>query len=699
MKKFIRILVVFLACSAVLFAALGTILPTALAAPQQESNQHNHGDLSVTITGINTPVLEPDTDLVMSVKLANRTKHSIEVNTVSLGVSHGTFVASSHMRSWMAGNTRADVIKTVEVAAAIPAGKSTTVTITVPAAETPWPTSYFEWGPRGLEATADTDAGDFSDRSLFVVGPDAELTPTNLSIVAPVTATPATLAAQPTFAQILGARPSDDAAAELAEQSKRSLKQWDLPGVTFAVDPAFSVLAGLNAADFAALKKAKVALLPELDVDLAALAHTDRAKKISKFVNYSAKNLASYRAELDKVVFLPAGPVDNNVLVQAYAANMLPIISSADVPPDRILSYTPHAHGLVSVDGESRPALFADATLADAARGILGTPDSNLAPIKLTDFDARQALIALSAAHFRQLPNSPRGSILTLPRGQLLPDLTDGAAQSETTVELLKTVKALSAAPWVNPVSLAQLAATTPDETRRQQLPDERVAKSEITAAQINRVEKSAAGFLNLLQIFPDHEELLATGQQLADSFFSASWLTDPASRTQKIGQLETPSELDTFIRVEDSSTINMISETSALPLQITNPFSHPANVQVKIKTSDVRLQSNGAVTATLPAGTTKTVSVPVTAHGSGNMEVEAFVLNDSGTQVGASQRIPVRVRADWENTGTIIFAALVFSVLIFGVIKSVRAGRRSNPVALEDFTQARSDLHPDRES
>ncbi|MDO5025209.1 MAG: DUF6049 family protein [Trueperella sp.] len=723
MKKFVRILVVFLACSVLLLGALGTMLPAALAAPPQDAAPETESAaLEVTITGINTPVLEPGADLVMTVRLTNQTNRPIDAATLSLATPINTFVTASHMQSWMAGqaNIPVQVVKTADVAVTIPAGKTETVSITVPAAETPWPTSYFAWGPRGIAAEVATDVGDFADRSLFVVGPDAELHPTDLAIVAPISASLESLAAQPTFAQILGAVPADSAAAEaedlskeLTTHSKHALRQWDLPGVTLAVDPQFSTEVGLSAKDFTALEKAKVALLPAGDVDLSALIHTERSKYLSRLITSSREQLPHYQPNLEQLLFLPVGPVDGEVLAQAYASQMLPVIADADAPPAQILSFTPHAHGTISVAGESRSALFSDAILAGAARGILQDPVSQQSPVELDDFDAGQALIAISAAHFRQRPNSPRGSVLTLPRGQVItgqmPELaaeadsnppSTGNANAELNHAvapevLLRTVKSLSAAPWVNPVPLAQIAATPPDTTARQQLPNERVAESEITQTQIAQVETATAGFHDLATIFTESAELLAAGQQLTDSFFAAAWNVDPARRAQKIAELETSAELAALIRVENSSPINMISETSALPLQITNPFNRPANVQVKLITPDIRLQATDSVTATLPAGSTKTVSLPVTAHGSGNMEVEALVLNEAGTEVGASQKIPVRVRADWENTGIAIFAALVFAVLIFGIAKSIRAGRRSQPVALADFTQNRSDGSP----
>jgi hypothetical protein len=81
---------------------------------------------------------------------------------------------------------------------------------------------------------------------------------------------------------------------------------------------------------------------------------------------------------------------------------------------------------------------------------------------------------------------------------------------------------------------------------------------------------------------------------------------------------------------------------------------------------------------------------VPIKANGSGNIKIDAVITSPSGAQIGARQSMEIRVRADWENIGTLIMAIVVASVLAFGIVRSLRKGRRSAPLAPALYTRER---------
>ena len=190
-------------------------------------------------------------------------------------------------------------------------------------------------------------------------------------------------------------------------------------------------------------------------------------------------------------------------------------------------------------------------------------------------------------------------------------------------------------------------------------------------------------------QIFPDADAKVAAATTAAQELTSVSWRGNPSGREALIRTIApTPAQLET-IHVSTTSTMSLISESSALPVQVTNGFHQPVTVTVHLDVPDTRLRAPSPVEVTLPGSSTTTVSVPVEAHGSGNLDVEVTVTNADGTVVGAKDVLRVRVRADWENVGTVVIAGAVGLVFLIGLVKSVRDGRRSKPVQPDDFVAA----------
>lgn len=76
-------------------------------------------------------------------------------------------------------------------------------------------------------------------------------------------------------------------------------------------------------------------------------------------------------------------------------------------------------------------------------------------------------------------------------------------------------------------------------------------------------------------------------------------------------------------------------------------------------------------------------------ANGSGNLDVDVKLANKDGVLVGSPYMLHVRVRADWESVGTVFVAGLVGVVFLVGLVKSIRDGRRSDPVPTDDLVAA----------
>ncbi|MFC2659709.1 MAG: DUF6049 family protein [Actinomyces sp.] len=82
--------------------------------------------------------------------------------------------------------------------------------------------------------------------------------------------------------------------------------------------------------------------------------------------------------------------------------------------------------------------------------------------------------------------------------------------------------------------------------------------------------------------------------------------------------------------------------------------------------------------TLTVPADGQATATVPVKAVGSGDVDLTIMLLAADGTAVGAPQNVHMRVHADWETRGTRVMGAGLVILLIGGIVRTVRRGRRT---------------------
>ena len=124
-----------------------------------------------------------------------------------------------------------------------------------------------------------------------------------------------------------------------------------------------------------------------------------------------------------------------------------------------------------------------------------------------------------------------------------------------------------------------------------------------------------------------------------------------------------------------------MISENTELPLHVSSERPFSSGVVIRVDSHDFRLVSKGDVAVSLPGDGTTDVSVPVEARGSGNVQVEVQILDPAGNVIGPSQDAQIRVRADWENVGTAVIAIGLVGILAFGIVRSLRRGKKHGPV------------------
>ena len=235
------------------------------------------------------------------------------------------------------------------------------------------------------------------------------------------------------------------------------------------------------------------------------------------------------------------------------------------------------------------------------------------------------------------------------------------------------------AAPWVRTVGLDALTAS-PGQPRTAgtasaqpgQLPAEGLVAVQ---AALTRATAGAAALSA-----PDG--YLETSQGSAVAAASAAWRDDLGAWQQGVAAFaRSSSRVGEEVRVVPGSTVTVLASKVDLPVTVVNGFDRPVDVTVSLDSASGRLQSAGAVPIpALAPGDRQRVLVPVTAVASGDVEAQVVLRARDGTRIGAPVLLNVVVRADWEDRGTVVAAAVVALVLLVGVVRTVRRNRRGRP-------------------
>nr|KEP23550.1 hypothetical protein DA06_07380 [Georgenia sp. SUBG003] len=270
----------------------------------------------------------------------------------------------------------------------------------------------------------------------------------------------------------------------------------------------------------------------------------------------------------------------------------------------------------------------------------------------------------------RERPSDPRAVVLALPRDQ-----------AGDTDELARSLEAVLDAPWVEPTDLSAVVDREAPELERGTLPEREVDPDEIGTGELAAMDATVARARSFASVTSSPAQVVDPVVNELETALSAAWRERPAGRAELLDRVAAQvSELDTQLVAMESSTFNLINSSAGLPVHVRNDLSTDATVQVALEPSDQRLQVPGPVTLTVPARSQSSVTVPVRAVGSGDVNVSVELLNAEGRPVGTPADLRVRARPDWENVGTAVLAGVLGLMLVVGLVRTVRRGRRMDP-------------------
>lgn len=278
--------------------------------------------------------------------------------------------------------------------------------------------------------------------------------------------------------------------------------------------------------------------------------------------------------------------------------------------------------------------------------------------------DAEQGLAAITAIITRERPYSVRTVFAAVPRTTTV---TNGLGDRLT---------ALLSQRWVTPIPLQDMMGSTPTDVERTIV--EPGSLAEDSARALTTLDDAIASVTPLARATSDPQAVLADVEEgILPTMSSAIKPDEQLTRASQFSA--SVSVMRQKVTVEPSAAVNLINKSAQFPVLVRNSLDWDVTVSVTLNPSDPRLQATNATTATIPAGAVTTVEVPVTAIGSGDIEVTYEVSTPDGTILDDSQTVLVRMRAGWEDAFTMAAAGIFGLLFIAGLTRTVRkrAGAR----------------------
>ena len=427
-----------------------------------------------------------------------------------------------------------------------------------------------------------------------------------------------------------------------------------------------------------ALDAGDVVALPWADADVAALAHQEETDLLADVQKRAEDSRTAEIGAPTSLTWL-AGSLDAATLAALPDSTQTIVTTPGDLPVEEDLTYTPSE--VTSVG--SRTVLTPDKNLSDTLGGTLTTDESST---DLSNLDTIQLLRGETAIITRQAPAISRSIVITL-------DRADAASIDPKTLDT--RLKALREASWTTPQNLQALsteAGAQQDDatkTHRADIPDRVIGDQEVSATDLAAARATWDYLTSVTSILPDPQAAIGSASEVVVRTASAVWRSDPERRTVMTDSArERGTAVTSKLTAVPSRTINLIASEANLPVRITSSLDQDATVVVRLLSGSARLQTVEDITLTVPASGQTTATVPVKAVGSGDVNLTIMLLAADGTAVGAPQTIHMRVHADWESRGTRVMGAGLVVLLVGGIVRTVRRGRRTAaPQRVEEKT------------
>ena len=135
-------------------------------------------------------------------------------------------------------------------------------------------------------------------------------------------------------------------------------------------------------------------------------------------------------------------------------------------------------------------------------------------------------------------------------------------------------------------------------------------------------------------------------------------------------------------VRILAGSRINLVSHESKLPIAITNDFDTEVRVFVHVRPQTLQVVLPEVTEIKIPAQTTVTAKIPISATADGDVFINAWLTSFSGQRFGKAVELQVTVNEDVELFLVLGFAGVVGALIFVGVVRTLRRRARTAEVA-----------------
>ncbi|MCI2240522.1 DUF6049 family protein [Paenibacillus sp. TRM 82003] len=449
------------------------------------------------------------------------------------------------------------------------------------------------------------------------------------------------------------------------------------PGTT---DPARTIVALATWRERLAAAAAGrcVVALPHGDPDLTALTAVAAGAELLAEAGAAGVDVAT---SLDAATVLTgvSWPVDEDagteVLTLAARAGATTVVLDDEALPTRDeLTYTPTGRADVEAGtgaGTTLTGLIADSALSQLLQraAVPASPEVEDVVDDEVAGSLVQRVLAEVATITLQRPSDPRSLLVVAARSF---DPRPAVVQ--------RVVAAVEASGWASWQSLPDLLATPVPDVERAAAPEPDTVslRPALPGAHVVAVRDALATLAELREALDGTAPATGAAQRSALMLLAASWRGHlPELRSARAGLQEDAAALLRAVHVLPGSVLNLAATRTELPVTIVNELFAPVRVELVLRPRSPRVQLEAVPAQTVPARGQVRVGVPVRALANGSVVVEAQLRTPSGLPLGEPVGLDVNVRADLEGWLTGLVGGGAGALLVVGLVRAVRRGRR----------------------
>ena len=156
----------------------------------------------------------------------------------------------------------------------------------------------------------------------------------------------------------------------------------------------------------------------------------------------------------------------------------------------------------------------------------------------------------------------------------------------------------------------------------------------------------------------------------IAASMGMAAMPAFPAEQTENPGP---------GVSIVGGSDINLVSRQSSFPVVVNNTLGGEVQVIVHLASRSPKITvEQNTLQLEIPGGSTMNAQFPISAIGSGDVVMVAWLTSLSGIELGPRVPIKLTVNPDIETWAIVLFLSLVAVLIVVGLIRTARKSRSS---------------------